>query len=55
MAPAPIFVLSGVVPEKAPLGVTRRLFDGTKPHSSCLDWDFFRHNSDESNSVYRSL
>ncbi len=42
-----------VAPEKAPLGVTRRLFGGTKLHSSCLDWGFFRHNSDGSNSVTR--
>ena len=37
-----------VVPEKAPLGVTRRSFGATKPRSSCLDWCFFRHNSGDS-------
>ncbi len=42
-----------VAPEKAPLGVTRRLFDATKLRFSCLDWGFFRHNSDDSNSVNR--
>ena len=36
-----------VVPEKAPLGVTRRSFGATKPRSSCLDWFSFRHNSDD--------
>jgi len=51
MAPAPISVFGGVAPEKAPLCVTRRLFGGTKLRSSCLDWGFFRHNSDDSNSV----
>ncbi|MCU7854077.1 MAG: hypothetical protein KZQ80_17920, partial [Candidatus Thiodiazotropha sp. (ex Monitilora ramsayi)] len=33
-----------VEPEKAPLGVTRRSFGTTKPHSSRLDWRFFRRN-----------
>ena len=33
-----------VAPEKAPLGVARRLFGTTKSHSSRLDWRFFRRN-----------
>ncbi|VAW41635.1 hypothetical protein MNBD_CHLOROFLEXI01-503, partial [hydrothermal vent metagenome] len=36
-----------VASEKAPLGVARRLFGVTKLLSSCLDWRFFRRNSDE--------
>jgi hypothetical protein len=39
--------------EKAPLRVTRHLFEGTKLRSSCLDWEFLRLNSGESNSVNR--
>ena len=35
-----------VASEKAPLGVTPPLFGITKPRSSCLDWRFFRRNSD---------
>jgi len=53
LAPAPIFVGSGVEPEKAPLGVARRLFGVTKLRSLRLDWGFFRVNSDDPISVNR--
>ena len=42
-----------VVAPKAPLCVARRSFGITKLHSSRLDWRFFSHNSDDSNSVNR--
>jgi len=42
-----------VEPEKAPLGVTRRSFGGTKLRFSSLDWRFLRLNSGDSNSVDR--
>ncbi|MEW8543156.1 MAG: hypothetical protein AB2693_06445 [Candidatus Thiodiazotropha sp.] len=41
------------VPEKAPLGVTRRSFGTTKPLSSRLDWRFFRRNRADRISVNR--
>ena len=36
-----------VEPENAPLGVAHRSFGMTKPHSSRLDWRFFRLNRGE--------
>ena len=42
-----------IVPEKAPLGVTRYSFGMTKPRALCLYWCFFRSNSNDSNSVNR--
>ncbi|MEW8543959.1 MAG: hypothetical protein AB2693_10530 [Candidatus Thiodiazotropha sp.] len=51
-----------VVPENAPLGVARRSFGITKPHSSRpegsalgvrLDWRIFRHNRADWISVNR--
>ncbi|MCW4342543.1 MAG: hypothetical protein N0E48_04160 [Candidatus Thiodiazotropha endolucinida] len=42
-----------VVPENAPLGVARRSFGITKPHSSRLEWRIFRHNRADWISVNR--
>jgi hypothetical protein len=47
-----------VAPEKTPLNVTRCSFGHNlsgvaKSRASCLDWRFFRGNSNDSNSVNR--
>ncbi|MCG8428066.1 MAG: hypothetical protein MI754_11980, partial [Chromatiales bacterium] len=54
MALAPHIISErGVEPKKAPFSVTRRLFGTTKLRFSCLDWCFFRLNSDDQISVNR--